>query len=107
MLQECGYYDDRHGVGTRVQLTKDTSYTCPSDGYFRIWCAAERGSWCEGMVEGASLMAVSSTNSSLGYGVQHYQMSAVFVRRGASLKYTGSADSGGTATCNGYFYPLA
>lgn len=92
-------YGGDNSLGTRVQLTDNVEYTCPSDGYFRIYCAQTAGSSCAGYIDGQELMylAANSTAPSLA----HYILQAVYVRQGTKIKYTGTS-----SYSNGYFYPL-
>lgn len=89
-------------TSTRVALTDNVEYTCPCDGYFRIYHASGSGAvgaYCEGYINSATIACVASPST--GYTVAS-QMAAIFVREGMKIKFHGTS-----GTSNGYFYPLA
>lgn len=81
-----------------VSLSNNTDYICPSDGYFSISCGVYGGAHAQGYVNDVMLLGVTTITTS---NTVSGQVSSVFVRKGMTLKYTGS-----TGSSNAAFIPL-
>lgn len=95
-------YDQGGGntLGSRVTLTDNTEYTCPSEGYFFITIPdSTTNIYCDGYVNSAQIMSLSTAIT--GGQLCSRQRSAVYVKQGMKIKYHGSAGNS-----NGYFYPI-
>lgn len=86
----------KHGIGTIVELTKNTNYTTLSDGYFKIGFTQSSAGTNEsviGSVNGDNLISLNgSTNT--------YAMTSLFVRKGSVLNFSGTTKAGAS------FHPL-
>lgn len=89
-----------NNLGSKITLTADVLYECPSDGYFQIYCLFNRGSYCVGFIGAISnsnivqsLSAPSTTEDTT------YLFNSIFVRKGTKIGYNGT-------NAAGYFIPL-
>ncbi len=85
-------------ASSRIQLTASTAYTCPSDGYFRIYTPKALNNYALGYVNDSLLMAISSAETG---NMKYDLMSSIPVKKGMVIKYDGTTGS------TGYFYPFS
>lgn len=83
---------------SRIKLTANTAYTCPSDGYFRIYTPRGINNYAYGYIDDSLLMSVSSSETAT---MKYELMSSVPVKKGMAIKYDGTTGS------TGYFYPFS
>ena len=88
----------KNTFGDQVTLVNNQSYTCHTDGYFRIVCGYQATSRVVGIVNDVTLASLSSTNSS-SVVINNSMASIIFVRAGMTIKYTGT-------NAQGFFIPL-
>lgn len=88
----------KNTFGDQVTLVNNQSYTCPTDGYFRIVCGYQATSRVVGIINDITLASLSSTNSS-SVVINNSLASVIFVRAGTTIKYTGT-------NAHGYYIPL-
>ena len=90
----------KNGLGAEINLTNNTKYICPSDGYFTIFCDYMNKSYTRGYVEGKNVMTLSSTSGEASVNFVSNTYSSIFVKRGMEIFFIG------VSTSKGYFYPF-
>lgn len=85
-------------LGTSTSLTDNTDFTCPADGYFRIYCNNTAGSYCYGYINSLHMMTVSTPSNAATEGVWY---SSMFVKKGMKIRHHGTANNS-----TGVFIPI-
>ena len=88
-------------MGKQVTLTNNKNYVCPCDGYFKIYCVYDVGSYVNGYVNGERLMTLGTPSDR--DNITNQQMS-IFVKKGMTIKFDG-VHTRANPNC-GYFIPL-
>lgn len=85
-------------LGTAVELTSDTNYVAPSDGYARLGIGNTGNLYGRLYVNGEVMITLQNPNGSTPAS---YPTAALFIKKGMTIKFDGSAGTGAK------FYPIA
>ena len=77
-----------------IALTAGTAYTCPCDGYFRIYCNHGSSEYALGYI-GSNLMMTGGTSLTT-----YNPCCSMPVKKGMEIKFSGST------TAQGRFFPI-
>jgi len=88
-----------NAFGQMYQLTHDTEYTCPTDGYFLVHCSAKTASSTKGYINDVLFIGISAPSNQNSASALY---SSCFIKKGMKIKYTGAQQE----NSNAYFYPL-
>ena len=92
---------EKNILGEQVTLTIKENYVCPCDGYFKIYCVYDAGSYVIGFVNGKELIRIGTPSDRDNIA---NEQTSIFVKKGMTIKFDGVYTRANPN--RGYFIPL-